>query len=123
MQILTLEILVENHLGLPLFDLSHRVHAKINLGFSQMVFHLDSSCYYSLCDGITYLHSFLSILLLGAEGSRGGGRTKRMAGRDHRKKPRVDEIEETLDPSKPKRKPRFLLLTRSLHTKESLHLR
>ena len=42
----------------------------------------------------------------GGEGSRGGGRTKKMPGR-HSKKARVDGIEETLDPSRPARKPRF----------------
>ena len=42
----------------------------------------------------------------GGEGSRGGGRVKKMPGR-HGKKARVDEIEEELDPSRPVRKPRF----------------
>ena len=51
---------------------------------------------------------------IGAGGPRESGRIKKMSGRNTGKKPRVDEIEEELDPSQPRHKPRFPATNKTL---------
>ena len=91
---------------------------KITLGFSQLFSIWVPIARTFFMIGITLVHAFPPILFTGEDSSRGRGHTKRMPGRDTGKNPHVDEVEETLDPSQPRRKPRFPPTKKTLGRKE-----